>query len=116
MPGRVQKATRPSGRSFSSRATKHHSGRIEPAANMLFRYCSTSLRLSGEPAASTKRSSSPALTVRVCISVVLLRPGVTNNSLGAVLDNHHVETHRPKGIGRQYTRPYGAGPESLSGF
>src|SRR3712207_2408436 len=99
MPGNVQKATGPGGlsSSCSSWATKHHSGRIEPAANMLCRYRLTSLRWSGELATSTKRSSSSARTGRVRISIVLLRQrgDVANDGLGFSQSRHDVVTHRP---------------------
>ena len=83
MPGNVQKATRPKVRSsFSSWATKHHSGRIEPAVNMLFRYLLTSSRCSGEPA-SMKRSSSSVWTGRVRMDILLRRRAdVANDDLG----------------------------------
>src|SRR5918997_5940505 len=118
MPGNVQEAIRPMGRSSSS-ATKHHSGCIEPAANMLSKYCSTSLRWSGEPAAPTKRSSSSARTGRVRISKVLLRQrgDVANDGLGFAQSKHDLETHRPpKGVGSQYTQPTTAKLEGISRF
>src|ERR687897_1030471 len=100
MPGSVQNATRPRVRS-PSWATKHHSGRIEPAVNMLCRYISTSLRWSGEPAAPTNRASSSARMGRGYISAFLLRQrgDVANDDLGFGLSNTMMlKTHRsPEG-------------------
>jgi hypothetical protein len=56
MPGRVQSVARPRSLPPSS-ITKHHSGRMQPASNMLRTYCRTSSRWQAAPPASTKPSS-----------------------------------------------------------
>src|SRR5215208_8028221 len=116
MPGNVQKATRPRGRSSSSSwATKHHSGRIEPAANMLCKYRTTSSRCSGEPA-STKRSSSSAWTGRMRMVVLLQQHGdLANDDLGFAWSRHDVETHRPpKGLDGTIRDPFRRSQRSIA--